>query len=171
MGSTPLGHRDVGTMIDRVVGNKPPPAHIKQDIVERTDGIPLLVEEMTNELLEAGVSSKLLLVKFRHPATVFRRDRLFTGTYKIRPLLRWYRLATTLPVEGKVFELARGCEERCCLEVVTARRCVGRDAAANGGQNGDPRTQRDRAWVANERGDRTQHCRKSSHHYLNPPKS
>jgi len=49
-----LGHRDVGSMIDRVVGNKELPANIKQDIIERTDGIPLFVEEMTKAVLEAG---------------------------------------------------------------------------------------------------------------------
>ena len=40
-------------MIDRVVGNKPLPANIRQDIIERTDGIPLFVEEMTKAVLEA----------------------------------------------------------------------------------------------------------------------
>ena len=41
-------------MIDRVVGNKLYPASIRQDIIERTDGIPLFVEEMTKAVLEAG---------------------------------------------------------------------------------------------------------------------
>ena len=41
-------------MIDRVVGNNPLPANIRQDIIERTDGIPLFVEEMTKAVLEAG---------------------------------------------------------------------------------------------------------------------
>lgn len=49
-----LGHRDVGTMIDRVVGNKPLPADVRKDIIERTDGIPLFVEEITKAVLEAG---------------------------------------------------------------------------------------------------------------------
>ena len=40
-------------MIDGVVGNKPLPANIRQDIIERTDGIPLFVEEMTKAVLEA----------------------------------------------------------------------------------------------------------------------
>ena len=40
-------------MIDRVVGNKLLPANIRQDIIERTDGIPLFVEEMTKAVLEA----------------------------------------------------------------------------------------------------------------------
>ena len=41
-------------MIDRVTGNKALPASIRQDIIERTDGIPLFVEEMTKAVLEAG---------------------------------------------------------------------------------------------------------------------
>ena len=41
-------------MIDNVIGNKLIPAGIRQDIIERTDGIPLFVEEMTKAVLEAG---------------------------------------------------------------------------------------------------------------------
>ena len=49
-----LAQRDIEVMIDRVVGNKPLPANIRHDIIERTDGIPLFVEEMTKAVLEAG---------------------------------------------------------------------------------------------------------------------
>ena len=49
-----LGEREIAAMIDRVTGNKPLPASIRQDIIERTDGIPLFVEEMTKAVLEAG---------------------------------------------------------------------------------------------------------------------
>ena len=48
-----LTEREVDAMIDRIVGNKPLPASIRQDIIERTDGIPLFVEEMTKAVLEA----------------------------------------------------------------------------------------------------------------------
>jgi class 3 adenylate cyclase/predicted ATPase len=48
-----LAQRDIEAMIDRVVGNKPLPPSIRQDIIERTDGIPLFVEEMTKAVLEA----------------------------------------------------------------------------------------------------------------------
>ena len=48
-----LRERDVRAMIDRVVGNKPLPPEVRQDIIERTDGIPLFVEEMTKAVLEA----------------------------------------------------------------------------------------------------------------------
>jgi class 3 adenylate cyclase/predicted ATPase len=49
-----LGHREVGSMIDHVVGNEPLSADVRKDIIERTDGIPLFVEEMTKAVLEAG---------------------------------------------------------------------------------------------------------------------
>ena len=44
---------EVEGLIDRVAGNKPLAANVRQDIIERTDGIPLFVEEMTKAVLEA----------------------------------------------------------------------------------------------------------------------
>jgi class 3 adenylate cyclase len=48
-----LAEREIGAMIDRVAGNKLLPASVRQDIIERADGIPLFVEEMTKAVLEA----------------------------------------------------------------------------------------------------------------------
>ena len=48
-----LGEREIAAMIDRVTGNKLLPASIRQDIIERTDGIPLFAEEITKAVLEA----------------------------------------------------------------------------------------------------------------------
>jgi class 3 adenylate cyclase/tetratricopeptide (TPR) repeat protein len=48
-----LTKRDVDAMIDRVVGNHLLSATIRQDIIERSDGIPLFAEEMTKAVLEA----------------------------------------------------------------------------------------------------------------------
>jgi class 3 adenylate cyclase/predicted ATPase len=48
-----LGEREIAAMIDGVTGNKPLPESIRQDIIERTDGVPLFVEEMTKAVLEA----------------------------------------------------------------------------------------------------------------------
>jgi predicted ATPase len=42
-----LAERDATAMLDRVIGNKLLAASIRQDIIERSDGIPLFVEEMT----------------------------------------------------------------------------------------------------------------------------
>jgi hypothetical protein len=40
-------------MFDRIVGNKHLRPSIRRDIIERTDGIPLFLEEMTKAVLEA----------------------------------------------------------------------------------------------------------------------
>jgi hypothetical protein len=45
-------------MIDRVVGGKPLPANVRRDIIERTDGVPLFVEEITRAVLEAESAAK-----------------------------------------------------------------------------------------------------------------
>ena len=44
---------EVAAVIDRVAGDRPLAESIRQDIVERTDGIPLFAEEMTKAVLEA----------------------------------------------------------------------------------------------------------------------
>ena len=48
-----LGDREIAGIIDSVTGNKLLSPSVRQDIIERTDGIPLFVEEMTKAVLEA----------------------------------------------------------------------------------------------------------------------
>ncbi|MEA3135539.1 MAG: hypothetical protein QOG17_3385, partial [Gammaproteobacteria bacterium] len=48
-----LGEREAAAIIARLVENKELPADVMAEIVERTDGIPLFVEEMTKAVLEA----------------------------------------------------------------------------------------------------------------------
>jgi class 3 adenylate cyclase/predicted ATPase len=48
-----LEEHEVGAMIDRIAGNRLLSASIRQDIIERTDGIALFVEEITKAVLEA----------------------------------------------------------------------------------------------------------------------
>ena len=48
-----LTRREINAMIEGVIRNHALPADIRQDIIERTDGIPLFVEEMTKAVLEA----------------------------------------------------------------------------------------------------------------------
>ena len=83
-----LAQRDIEAMIDRVVGNKLIPANVRQDIIERTDGIPLFVEEMTKAVLEAGSeeeaqrtaatvpSTALAVPASLHASLMARLDRL-----------------------------------------------------------------------------------------------
>jgi class 3 adenylate cyclase/predicted ATPase len=83
-----LAEHESGAMIDRIVGNRFLPASIRQDIIERSDGIPLFVEEMTKAVLEAGsetaaertvakVPSPVLAVPASlHASLMARLDRL-----------------------------------------------------------------------------------------------
>jgi class 3 adenylate cyclase/predicted ATPase len=86
-----LAPREVSAMIDHFVANKPLPANIRQDIIERTDGIPLFVEEMTKAVLEAETESEarraaalipspaLAVPASLHASLMARLDRLGPG--------------------------------------------------------------------------------------------
>jgi predicted ATPase len=83
-----LAERDINSMIDRIAGNNLLPTSARHDIIERTDGIPLFVEEITNAVLEAGsegaaqrvigaIPSPLLPVPASlHASLMARLDRL-----------------------------------------------------------------------------------------------
>ena len=83
-----LGERDAATIIERLAGNKELPADVLAEIVERTDGIPLFVEEMTKAVLEAESegdarqtaasipSSPLAVPASLHASLMARLDRL-----------------------------------------------------------------------------------------------
>jgi class 3 adenylate cyclase/predicted ATPase len=83
-----LAEHETDALIDRVMGNRALPESIKQDIIERTDGIPLFVEEMTRAVLEAGnecearnaaaavPSSALAVPASLHASLMARLDRL-----------------------------------------------------------------------------------------------
>jgi predicted ATPase len=53
-----LAERDIEAIIDSVVANQQLPVNLRRDIIERTDGIPLFIEEMTKAVLEAGYQEK-----------------------------------------------------------------------------------------------------------------
>jgi predicted ATPase/class 3 adenylate cyclase len=50
-----LGPRDRTALAERVAGGKTLPAEVIDQIVDRTDGVPLFVEELTKSVLESGV--------------------------------------------------------------------------------------------------------------------
>ena len=64
-----LAEREVSVMIDRVVGSKPLPANVRRDIIERTDGVPLFVEEITSAVLEAESAAKHVIAAILSTAT------------------------------------------------------------------------------------------------------
>jgi class 3 adenylate cyclase/predicted ATPase len=83
-----LGERESTAIIARLVGNTALPADVMAEIVERTDGIPLFVEEMTKAVLEvesesaarrtaaAVPSSALAVPASLHASLMARLDRL-----------------------------------------------------------------------------------------------
>ena len=50
-----FGRRQAVAMIDRVAGGKALPAEVLEEIVSKTDGVPLFVEELTKTVLESGL--------------------------------------------------------------------------------------------------------------------
>jgi class 3 adenylate cyclase/predicted ATPase len=84
-----LGSPEVGAMIRHIVGARALPADIMVEIIERTDGVPLFVEEMTKAVLESGSSeaelrnaaslipsSTLAVPATLHASLMARLDRL-----------------------------------------------------------------------------------------------
>src|SRR6266581_4428315 len=65
-----LGKGEVTALIAGLVGNKELPADVMAEILERTDGIPLFVEEMTKAVLEAEgeVEARRIVAAIPSPA-------------------------------------------------------------------------------------------------------
>jgi class 3 adenylate cyclase/energy-coupling factor transporter ATP-binding protein EcfA2 len=51
---TRLNRRDGAALVERVTGGKALPEEVLQEILARTDGVPLFVEELTKTVLESG---------------------------------------------------------------------------------------------------------------------
>jgi predicted ATPase/class 3 adenylate cyclase len=52
---TRLGRRDGAALVERVTGGKTLPKEIMNEILARTDGVPLFIEELTKTVLEIGL--------------------------------------------------------------------------------------------------------------------
>ena len=50
-----LSRRERSEMVEQITGGKALPAEVQNQIIERTDGVPLFVEELTNSVLESGL--------------------------------------------------------------------------------------------------------------------
>ena len=53
-----LGRRDAAAMVANVTGGKALPREVLDQIIARTDGVPLYVEELTSTVLESGLLSE-----------------------------------------------------------------------------------------------------------------
>jgi predicted ATPase len=65
---TRLDRRDTATMVANVAGNATLPPEIVAEIAERTDGVPLFVEELTKAVLESGAQGAAALSAVPHPS-------------------------------------------------------------------------------------------------------
>jgi class 3 adenylate cyclase/tetratricopeptide (TPR) repeat protein len=52
---TRLGRRDGAALVGRVTGDKTLPKEVMDEILTRTDGVPLFIEELTKTVLESGL--------------------------------------------------------------------------------------------------------------------
>ena len=81
-----LDRRNTAAMVANVAGNAALPPEIMEEIAERTDGVPLFVEELTKAVLEAGAqasggavrraTSGLSVPATLHASLMARLDRL-----------------------------------------------------------------------------------------------
>ena len=80
-----LGERDVAALVRRLAGNATLGNQIVEDIAERTDGVPLFIEELTKAVLESGdgnatlaasPSPALSIPATLHASLIARLDRL-----------------------------------------------------------------------------------------------
>jgi class 3 adenylate cyclase/tetratricopeptide (TPR) repeat protein len=84
-----LGRNQVEAMVERVTGGKALPAEVVQQIVAKTDGVPLFIEELSKMVLESGLVaavgdhyevtaalSPLAIPSTLHDSLMARLDRL-----------------------------------------------------------------------------------------------
>ena len=87
-----LSQPQIGRMIERITDEKRLPPEVRQLIVQRTDGVPLFVEEMTKAILESGhlkatdghyeltgAFSTFAIPATLHDSLMARLDRLVTA--------------------------------------------------------------------------------------------
>jgi predicted ATPase len=74
-----LDRRDRAALVTQVVGGKALPDEVIDQIAERTDGVPLFVEELTKNVLESGV---LREEDDRYVRRRLRRPRQMRGRFK-----------------------------------------------------------------------------------------
>jgi class 3 adenylate cyclase/tetratricopeptide (TPR) repeat protein len=90
---TRLGRRDTAAIVVNVAGVGTLPREIVEEIAERTDGVPLFVEELTKAVLETGAQGSVALSSVPHsvmsvPATLHaslmaRLDRLGSAAKEV----------------------------------------------------------------------------------------
>ena len=78
-----LDRRDRTALVEQIVGGKPLPSEVIDQIADRTDGVPLFVEELTKSVLESGCrrgvvgrACRFAIPTTLHDSLMARLDRL-----------------------------------------------------------------------------------------------
>jgi class 3 adenylate cyclase/predicted ATPase len=101
-----LGRRQGAAMVERITGGKALPVEVLEQIVARTDGVPLFVEELTKAVVESGLLTDLgdryeltgPLPPLAIPATL--QDSLMARLDRLAPVKE---VAQTAAVIGREF--------------------------------------------------------------------
>ena len=120
-----LTRKDSGAMITNITGDKALPAEIVDQIVTKTDGVPLFIEELTKTVLESGLikdtGDRYVLAAPLPPLAIpaSLQDSLMARLDRLAPAKEVAQVAATLgrtfshellsavsPVQGKALEKA-----------------------------------------------------------------
>jgi class 3 adenylate cyclase/predicted ATPase len=92
-----LGRGQVEAMVERVTGGKALPSEVMQQIVAKTDGVPLFVEELTKMVVESGLdvgAQRAGPLPLGIPATL--QDALMARLDRLAPVKEIAQLGATL---------------------------------------------------------------------------
>ena len=97
-----LDLRDRAALAKQIVGSKSLPDEVIAQIVERTDGVPLFIEELTKSVLESGVPLVGIPTSL-HASLMARLDRLASARHVAQigaAFGRWFRYTLLRAVAG-----------------------------------------------------------------------
>jgi predicted ATPase len=91
-----LPHKQVEEIVEKLVGDKALPAAVVQQVVAKTDGVPLFVEELTKMVVEqnVGATGRSPLPRIGIPATL--HDALMARLDRLGPTKEIAQMAATL---------------------------------------------------------------------------
>ncbi len=92
----PLPPGDIARLVEAIAEGRPLRPDVQQHILERTDGVPLFIEELTRSVLEGGQSGQ-----WRSPPTTLR-DSLAVRLDRLGPAKEVAQLASVI---GRTFSL------------------------------------------------------------------
>jgi predicted ATPase len=111
-----LGGRDTAALVKQIAGDRALPDHLVAQIVERTDGVPLFIEELTKSILESGLLREdgdhqafegplppLAIPTSLHASLLARLDRLASARNVAQigaTFGRWFRYTSLCVVSG-----------------------------------------------------------------------